>query len=552
MKRMNLLFVLLLLPIFVYSQFVMDQNYQISFQVKNSTVSRTDSVGVWLAKGGYDVNKNGKKEILLMTDPTISGGKTTDTTNTLFLLENDGNDNYKLIWSYKSPYRVNSYGDCDVADVDKDGKPEIWMAFPSVVASNNPNPPRLLCFEFDGTKIPTTPTLEWNYGLRDNFDFRPTCILFDDVDGDGTVEIVTTSRRDDFGGSGSGRTVIVASSPLPIEAGGLNLLQTEFIDSSAYLKGGAVYEAKILDYDRDGKKEIWVFTWDQYTFNIFEATGADQYVHQVEVRKAHPESDIGSFMATHFYDANKDGKLEGFVAGAQGDFGSGAVLYIESSDDVSKLTKDNVKIIGYQIGSNPRGAAIGDFDKNGLMDFVFADRKLNKIVRMEYKGTGNLADSTSYYWSDLMKDTSTVYPPDYFEISASSADLDGDGFVELLIPNLDVMHPSRPMALVIEAKKVNAVKKDEKFIPSEFSLEQNYPNPFNPTTQIEFMIPKSVHVSLKVYNMLGQEVATLVNEIKDAGKYIATFTSKNLPSGTYYYKISAGDYSEVKKMMLMK
>jgi len=81
-----------------------------------------------------------------------------------------------------------------------------------------------MCFEFDGTKIPSTPTLEWNFDKRDNFDMRPSCIVFDDVDKDGTVELICTTRRDDHTGSGAGRTLLVASSPLPIEAGGLNLL----------------------------------------------------------------------------------------------------------------------------------------------------------------------------------------------------------------------------------------------------------------------------------------------------------------------------------------
>ena len=63
---------------------------------------------------------------------------------------------------------------------------------------------------------------------------------------------------------------------------------------------------------------------------------------------------------------------------------------------------------------------------------------------------------------------------------------------------------------------------------------------------------KQGQVSLKVYNMIGQEIANLVNEVKDAGEYTVTFASNNLPTGTYYYKLVAGDFSEVKKMMLMK
>jgi hypothetical protein len=139
-----------------------------------------------------------------------------------------------------------------------------------------------------------------------------------------------------------------------------------------------------------------------------------------------------------------------------------------------------------------------------------------------------------------------------WQLSASTADLDGDTYTELLVPNLNVMYPNSPSLIILEAQKATGVVKEEKVVPTEYTLEQNYPNPFNPTTQIKFTVPYSVNVSLKVYNMIGQEVATLVNEVKDAGKYTVTFSSNNLPTGTYYYKLNAGDFSEVKKMMLMK
>ena len=89
-------------------------------------------------------------------------------------------------------------------------------------------------------------------------------------------------------------------------------------------------------------------------------------------------------------------------------------------------------------------------------------------------------------------------------------------------------------------------------VRAEFSLEQNYPNPFNPTTQIEFSIKKSGMVTLKVYNMLGQVVATVVNENLTAGSYKANFDGANLASGVYAYKLIANDYSAIKKMVLIK
>ncbi len=88
--------------------------------------------------------------------------------------------------------------------------------------------------------------------------------------------------------------------------------------------------------------------------------------------------------------------------------------------------------------------------------------------------------------------------------------------------------------------------------PLSFSLEQNYPNPFNPSTKISYSVPNSGYVSLKVYNALGQEVAALVNGIKEAGIHSIEFNAVNLNSGIYFYKLEAGNISQVKKMMLIK
>ena len=89
-------------------------------------------------------------------------------------------------------------------------------------------------------------------------------------------------------------------------------------------------------------------------------------------------------------------------------------------------------------------------------------------------------------------------------------------------------------------------------IPTGFTLNQNYPNPFNPTTNIEFAIAKSEHVTLKVFNILGQEVATLVNKQLSAGSYKVDFDASQLSSGMYIYKLESGSNSVAKKMMLMK
>ncbi len=88
--------------------------------------------------------------------------------------------------------------------------------------------------------------------------------------------------------------------------------------------------------------------------------------------------------------------------------------------------------------------------------------------------------------------------------------------------------------------------------PQQFSLEQNFPNPFNPATTIQFSLPAKAFVSLKVFDILGNEVETLVNEVKPTGTHQAQFTASRLSSGMYFYKLISGNNVEIKKMLLVK
>jgi hypothetical protein len=89
-------------------------------------------------------------------------------------------------------------------------------------------------------------------------------------------------------------------------------------------------------------------------------------------------------------------------------------------------------------------------------------------------------------------------------------------------------------------------------VPQDFAMEQNYPNPFNPTTTIKYHIPELRFVTLKIFNLLGEELITLVSEKKPIGSYEVKFDGKSLPSGTYFYRFQAGDFIEIKKMILVK
>ena len=132
-----------------------------------------------------------------------------------------------------------------------------------------------------------------------------------------------------------------------------------------------------------------------------------------------------------------------------------------------------------------------------------------------------------------------------------------DAGTNLVLPTVfeDLDNISRPQGngFDIGSYEYNTITSaEENFLPSEFILYQNYPNPFNPTTILSFVIRHVSFVSLKIYDVLGNEISTLVNEEKPAGEYEINFIADNLPSGIYFYQLKSGNYSETKSMILLK
>jgi len=135
-------------------------------------------------------------------------------------------------------------------------------------------------------------------------------------------------------------------------------------------------------------------------------------------------------------------------------------------------------------------------------------------------------------------------------LHVTAIDNHGTAHVHLVVGNYNDLTDTVGYDFTASTEPLTVVKND--YSPASFSLNQNYPNPFNPTTTISFNLPKQSHITLKVYNILGQEVAILMNEVKSAGSYREVFNASSLPSGVYVYKLTAGSYIETKKMLLLK
>jgi len=129
-------------------------------------------------------------------------------------------------------------------------------------------------------------------------------------------------------------------------------------------------------------------------------------------------------------------------------------------------------------------------------------------------------------------------------------ELQDNGYI--VLGTCDVYSNNCSIYLIRTAPDPMNIDQSEDNYISNFILHQNYPNPFNPSTSIEFTLPKSEFTTLKVFNILGKEVETLVSNNLNQGNHTYQFDGKNLASGVYYYQLVAGDFTVIKKMVLIK
>lgn len=122
---------------------------------------------------------------------------------------------------------------------------------------------------------------------------------------------------------------------------------------------------------------------------------------------------------------------------------------------------------------------------------------------------------------------------------------------EMFLPDVSVSS-HRPIFASFNVDISEATSTEVLDRPEQISLEQNYPNPFNPATTIQYRLPASAHVTLEVFNSLGQKITTLVNEQQSNGQHSVTFDASNLTSGFYIYRLQAGDYTQTRNMILVK
>ncbi len=166
----------------------------------------------------------------------------------------------------------------------------------------------------------------------------------------------------------------------------------------------------------------------------------------------------------------------------------------------------------------------------------------------------NINHTSRYQQFKTLRDwfVATYNPIPSFQTTLTHVSLVGVGFFDLLHGQRGIPPNGREIHSVLSISLITGVGPNNELIPAEYKLSQNYPNPFNPETKINFDVPIKGFVGIKIYDIFGKEVASLQDGIMEARQYTRSFNGSNLPSGTYFYKLTSNNYTDTKKMLLIK
>ncbi len=540
-------------------------NWDLAWNLGQMPFAAPNSSEMGIVKAGFDTDEDGWGEFLCAYTDLDS--------NFILMYEASADDTYDLVWYWKYPVPANTFAGIAVGDLDGNGTVEIITTNPSV--ADGTNPPRIWIFEWNGVTGENKygnysgssflPHAEWNFDLPVSTDFRPYSLTIEDIDGDATNELIVGVRSGD-----RDREVLVASVSGTFVSG---FVAWNIEYNLQGLTGGSMYSVTTGDLDNDGNGEIHAFLWDLFTLRFIESTGPDTYQLVNELIEVFPADDYGAVDGVRVADVNNDGTNEMYIAGTEPD---NQLFIITNITDVSTIDSADIQNF-YSIpitdDGKLRSMYVADPDGDGNADLMIAGERNGQIFDLEYKGTGDPADSANW-------DLTIAF--DIFEVAAADLGITADSAANLISPRMFYGHPADDMdqdgndeyvfvnysadysswpgdqcLWLIESGTASRISFDGTNIPKKIVLGQNYPNPFNPETKFTYNLQKAGDVSVIIYDLLGQKVKTLVNDFKSAGSYSATWdglTDEGVQaaSGVYIYKLTTKDKQISKKMNLIR
>ncbi len=512
---------------------------------------------------GFDLDKDGNLEFIFLADHSNPNGPSGGWSDghSVYVYEWNGSA-FEKMWSWADTSLKTggaSFPTMAIADLDGDGNQEIVLGMPSGSGwpAEDVSPTVIYVFEFSTDGGPDAPTASWTANSDPGSNTRPSGMAAGDIDGDGVQEVAVGFRA--FSTASTNDALMIFSIDGGF-AGDFTQFKVEMIDTTG--DWGSVYAVDITDLDNDGNLEAY-FSTDNHT--IYEASGADTYTLNYSESS---EINLGPWTIQGTVQADIDG--DGTNELVWGHWSSGALRILRNVTDVATIDSTNEAEIKVIEPNGCRGLTVGDFDKDGKTDIFLGGNYAGNVWHIEYNGTGDIADSNSYTYKMVYQDTvplgdtrvySVSFPGDNIGLKqggTSYTDMNKNGKPELLIAYEDGDSLQSWIVMIeLDSVMTGIAIEPGRQVLKTYKLHQNYPNPFNPTTMITYEVPTSEKIVLRIYDVLGREVKTLVNRVVPAGKHTVSWDGTNsagskVSSGVYIYSLEVGSHKLHKRMTLMK
>ena len=502
-----------------------------------------------------DTDQDGHMEFI--AENHTNGGR-------FYVFEENGDDNYELVFT--SPGEGWYY--CRVVttgDIDGDGRDEI------VIAGRNTSDDETIAFyEWDGVVGSSNYIFQTTYDLGLTFGtayHEVTDLEIADMDNDGNDELVVCQRSP----SGLARGLMIVeetSGDLEFPAWDIEYDDATRPDHTTIPY--SPYDVWVGDADNDGLMEAYISYWNYGGGFWYENTGtADEYqlVASLDAPTVFVNLGLDEISLVDVKSGDMDG--DGYLELYSGMY-THALMVIPVTADLDTLTMNNDVPARLWPIREPWGLATGDVDGNGDPNLYWTCT--GRLYDWEFTGTDPTdPDDYDKYVVHTFRHlvTDTTDGGDYMYMKTTSPftvevgdDLDGDGYGELIVGvapwDYGTYVPLHPTIMVFESTAEGIRPVWAYTTPEDYVLHQNYPNPFNPNTTISYEVPKGGNVTLKIYNMLGQEVRTLVDNVnKSTGRHYIQWDSNDnggspVASGTYICTLKAGDVTKTMRMVLVK
>jgi hypothetical protein len=300
------------------------------------------------------------------------------------------------------------------------------------------------------------------------------------------------------------------------------------------------------DYDINSEGEISVMELAPYSTVIWQKDDNQNTIYSSQVIKV--IKDYLDYGGKLLFVGHRPARVFGGLTSGGGSYGAGSFLFDYLKID-SSLYRNAARFQGGVSLTAP------------YLDIFYDSTKTNPTLNYHLLGIESIVPgqtANAIYKYETQFDSSTSFGS--MKHQPVGVEYIGSDYKVITI-SFPLYYMNEPQAkalietvLINKFNEVTGIGSDNglKFTPTEFALEQNYPNPFNPSTKISWQSPVGSHQTIKVYDVLGNEVATLVDEYKNAGRYEVEFNAINLSSGVYFYQIQAGEFVKTKKMILIR